>query len=100
MLEVMDWSIDPKHQVLIGMVRLVGFFAFVAFTHEVYHTDENLVFWVDRPIHHFHHAKNQWKHNFAFTNTLMDRLFGTFLDDPTWSRKPVRLRELLKVRWL
>jgi len=73
--------------------------AFSAYAHELYHSDPSLVFWI-RPIHHFHHENRQWKKNFGITNTIMDRLFGTFLDDPTWTRKRVRVRDLFTARWM
>ena len=73
--------------------------AFSAYAHELTHTDASLVFWA-RPIHYFHHENRQWRHNFGITNTLFDRLFGTFLDDPTWARKPVRVRDLFSAKWI
>jgi sterol desaturase/sphingolipid hydroxylase (fatty acid hydroxylase superfamily) len=77
-----------------------GYMAFTAYTHEMYHTDPNLVFWIRRPLHYFHHERDDWEHNFAFTTTLWDRLFGTFKDDPEWQRKKVPLRGIFSIRWV
>lgn len=76
-----------------------GHMAFLAYVHELQHTDPNLIFWMRRPLHHFHHKYNQWKHNFGIDTALWDRLFGTYKDDPGWVRQKVPLKGLLSINW-
>jgi len=78
---------------------IAGHLAFFALVHEMYHTDPNLVFWVSRPVHYFHHKHNQWRYNFGFTTTLWDKLFGTFKDDPTWVPAPVPFKKIFSVKF-
>ena len=80
------------------MIGALGYAAFSAFTHELQHTDPNLLFWT-RPVHYFHHKHNQWEYNFAFATTFWDRLFGTFKDDPEWQRKKVPLVRIFGIKW-
>ncbi|HVU75548.1 MAG TPA: sterol desaturase family protein [Candidatus Paceibacterota bacterium] len=81
------------------LVGSFGFLAFSAYTHMLYHIDPNLVFWIRRPIHVFHH---EWsaRYNFGVTSTVWDRMFGTYKDEPKWQRKPVPLIRVFSVPWL
>jgi len=72
---------------------------FTAITHEVSHTNPSLIFWTKRPVHYFHHKNHQWKHNFGFTTSFWDRLFGTYKEDLDWKRERVSLRDYLKIKW-
>jgi sterol desaturase/sphingolipid hydroxylase (fatty acid hydroxylase superfamily) len=72
---------------------------FSAFTHEVSHTNPSLIFWSKRPIHYFHHKNKEWNNNFGFTTIFWDVLFGTYKDDPEWTREKVNYRDFLKVKW-
>jgi len=92
------WLVFDAQFAIAWWFGMLLYMAFAAFVHEIYHTDPNLIFW-SRPVHYFHHEHNQWKHNFAFTNTLLDRAFGTFKDDPTWVRKRVPLTRVLQIKW-
>ncbi len=91
------WYFLSGHACSGWILGSVGQVAWTALTHELCHTDPDLVFWV-RPVHYFHHEHNQWQCNFAFTNTVWDRLFGTWQDDPTWKRGPFPWRKLRSLK--
>ena len=102
------WAIVPTTAVIMFVDPLASLgwatgivfqIALSAVVHEMYHTDPNLIFWM-RPIHHFHHKNNEWQHNFAFGNSLWDRILRTYKDDPTWIRQSVSWRRFLDVRWV
>lgn len=82
------------------LVGTFGFLALSAYTHMLYHVDPNLVFWVKRPIHYFHHGEAQSSHNFGVTTDVWDRLFKTYKDDPSWQPQPVSRRKVLSIPWL
>lgn len=71
--------------------------AFSAWSHEVQHTDPNLVFW-SLPMHYIHHNRTPNK-NFGFNFPLWDKLFGTY-QEVEWKYTPAPGRNLFKVRWL
>lgn len=82
------------------LIGTFGFLAFSAYTHMAYHIDPNMVFWIRRPIHVFHHREARSRHNFGVTNTVWDHVFGTYKDDPSWHEHPVPWRKFLTVPWL
>ncbi|MBX4205085.1 MAG: sterol desaturase family protein [Candidatus Doudnabacteria bacterium] len=74
---------------------LIGI-AFSAWTHEVQHTNPNLVFW-SKPLHFFHHNHTP-NHNFGFSFSLWDRMFGTY-KEVSWNRVATPRSEYWKVKW-
>ncbi|HTQ73320.1 MAG TPA: sterol desaturase family protein [Burkholderiales bacterium] len=77
----------------------LGYGAYSAYVHELQHTDPSLAFWIERPVHYFHHKHDQREHNFAFATTVWDRLFGTFKDDPQWRRTKMPLAKIFSIKW-
>jgi sterol desaturase/sphingolipid hydroxylase (fatty acid hydroxylase superfamily) len=76
-----------------------GYLAFSAYTHMLYHIKPNLVFWVKRPTHLFHH---EWsaRYNFGVTTAIWDHVFGTYRDEPHWKPERVPLSGVFGVPWL
>lgn len=64
-------------------IGVVAHIAFSAYLHELCHTNPNLLFWMEQPIHHTHHkhGDGEISSNFSFSTTLWDKLFGTYKHD-------------------
>ena len=75
---------------------ILGYMIFSAWSHEIQHTDPNLVFW-SKPLHYIHHNRTPNK-NFGFTFCLWDRLFRTY-EAVEWKRAPIPWSDYLKVKW-
>ena len=52
--------------------------AWSAYAHQLQHERPELVFWMPRPVHHLHHKKKMWHHNFGISFDFWDRVFGTY----------------------
>ena len=70
----------------IGAVIHIGYSAYL---HELCHTNPSLLFWMEQPIHHTHHkyGNDEISHNFSFSTTVWDKIFGTYKRDTTWNQK-------------
>ena len=80
------------------------FILFSAFAHQLQHESPANCFWMKMPVHHIHHAQNQWHHNFGMAFDFWDRVFGTY--KPTdWKahETPPQLqssRHFWQINWL
>ena len=76
--------------------------AFAAYAHQLQHQRPELVFWMQQPVHHVHHAHKQWKHNFGISLDVWDRIFGTFepVSDAPRAAAGTPLSAWLSIKWL
>ncbi len=76
--------------------------AMAAYAHQVQHEKPELVFWMQRPVHHLHHSKKMWHHNFGILVDVWDRLFGTYKpvdEDPQRERPKLTMGSYFKIKW-
>ncbi len=74
-----------------------------AYAHQAQHDNPDLIFWLNKPVHHLHHKGKMWHHNFGITFSLWDKVFGTYKDidwQPKKDRKQYQLSEYLKINWI
>ena len=103
-LPVVGWF-GFLHSVEAGVAFAVGtlvYAFFAAYSHQLNHERPELVFWMPRPVHHLHHARSLWKHNFGISTDIWDRVFGTYrVVDWTPASRPFdhSLREFGRIWW-
>ncbi len=76
--------------------------ALAAYAHQVQHEQPDLVFWLQRPVHHLHHSKKMWHHNFGILVDVWDRIFGTYkpVEDPAPAgRRKLSFASYFKIKW-
>jgi len=103
-LPVVGWF-GFLHSVPAGIGFAAGTFVyafFAGYSHQLNHERPELVFWLPRPVHHLHHERRLWKHNFGISVDIWDRVFGTYLA-VEWKpeRRPFEyaLREFGQIWW-
>lgn len=76
--------------------------AMAAYAHQVQHEKPELVFWMPRPVHHLHHSKKMWHHNFGILVDVWDRVFGTYKPvevEESADRPKLTLASYFKIKW-
>ncbi len=76
--------------------------AMAAYAHQVQHEKPELVFWLPRPVHHLHHSKRMWHHNFGILVDVWDRVFGTYKpvdEEPVEPRPKITLLSYFRIKW-
>jgi sterol desaturase/sphingolipid hydroxylase (fatty acid hydroxylase superfamily) len=118
--EGQGWLLEFKDYILPGLaISWLGFLvsipagigyaagcvvyaALAAYAHQVQHEKPELVFWLPRPVHHLHHSKKMWHHNFGILVDFWDRVFGTYkpVDEETpYERPKLTFSSYFKIRW-
>ena len=93
------------YSVSAGAGWVVGGFIYAciaAYAHQVQHDNPDLVFWLNKPVHHLHHKGKMWHHNFGITFSLWDKVFGTYKNidwQPEQERKHYRLVNYFDIHW-
>ena len=93
------------YSVSAGAGWVVGGFIYAciaAYAHQVQHDNPDLVFWLNKPVHHLHHKGKMWHHNFGITFSLWDKVFGTYKNidwQPEHERKHYRLVNYFDIHW-
>ena len=93
------------YSVPAGIGWVLGGFVYAciaAYAHQVQHDNPDLVFWLDKPVHHLHHKGRMWHHNFGITVSLWDRIFGTYKDldwQPQKERTHYPLVAYFRIQW-
>ncbi|UCB55132.1 MAG: sterol desaturase family protein [Thiotrichales bacterium] len=93
------------HSIPAGIGWVLGVFVYAciaAYAHQVQHDNPDLVFWLDKPVHHLHHKGRMWHHNFGITFSFWDRIFGTYKDidwKPEKQRGKYRLADYFQIQW-
>lgn len=93
------------YSVSAGTGWLLGGFIYAciaAYAHQAQHDNPDLVFWLNKPVHHLHHKGKMWHHNFGITFSLWDRVFGTYKNidwQPEHERKHYRLANYFDIHW-
>jgi sterol desaturase/sphingolipid hydroxylase (fatty acid hydroxylase superfamily) len=88
-----------------GFGWMLGAFVYAAlasYSHQIQHANPYLVFWMRRPVHSLHHARNMRSQNFGILVDWWDRVFGTYLPIEGPRPRPgrrYRLREYLAIPW-
>ncbi len=76
--------------------------ALAAYAHQVQHEKPELVFWMQQPVHHLHHSKKMWHHNFGILVDVWDRVFGTykrFDEEPQREHPKLTMASYFKIKW-
>jgi sterol desaturase/sphingolipid hydroxylase (fatty acid hydroxylase superfamily) len=76
--------------------------ALAAYAHQVQHEKPELVFWLPQPVHHLHHSKKMWHHNFGILVDVWDRVFGTYKRvevEPQADRPKLTLASYFRIKW-
>jgi sterol desaturase/sphingolipid hydroxylase (fatty acid hydroxylase superfamily) len=76
--------------------------ALAAYAHQVQHERPELTFWLPRPVHHLHHSKRMWHHNFGILVDVWDRVFGTYKpvdDERAAERHRLPWASYFKIKW-
>lgn len=118
--EGQGWLLEFKDYLLPGLAILwlgflfsfwagIGFAAgctlyaaLAAYAHQVQHEKPELVWWMPNPVHHLHHSKKMWHHNFGILVDVWDRVFGTYKKvdiGPSAERPKLTLGSYFKIRW-
>ena len=76
--------------------------ALAAYAHQVQHEKPELVFWLPRPVHHLHHSRKMWHHNFGILVDVWDRVFGTYQavdEEPGQIQPKLTLASYFRIKW-
>lgn len=95
---------------LFSLEAGIGFWAgglfyacFAAYSHQVQHENPELVFWMKKPIHHFHHVHKMEHHNFGISVDIWDRVFRTYKDErwtPERNARDYPLTAFFNIHWI
>ncbi|HEY2882493.1 MAG TPA: sterol desaturase family protein [Pirellulales bacterium] len=80
------------------------FILFSSFAHQLQHENPKKCFWMPMPVHHVHHANNEWHHNFGMALDVWDRVFGTYKSEE-WKdglepAKAANPHRIWQINWL
>jgi sterol desaturase/sphingolipid hydroxylase (fatty acid hydroxylase superfamily) len=95
------WVVDLPAAGVGFAAGALGYTMLAAYAHQAQHERPELVFWMRMPVHHVHHARQMWRHNFGITCDWWDRAFGTY-QVVDWQRpagRP-RWRDYLSIKWV
>lgn len=100
------WLLFPvgfTHSAAAGVafaVASVCYCALAAYAHELQHEHPECCFWLRQPVHHLHHSRGLWHHNFGITSHLWDHVFGTYRSLAWQAVTPRDWRNLVRINWL